>query len=367
MNASRWRSDIPIEKIAARAYTIPADETGEGTLSSDNTTILIVRVWAGEHVGLGYTYTDKSALPLVHEALAPHLLQQSALETSLAWDTMRRVTRKLAGRSLVAHAISALDNALWDLKAKLLNLALCDLLGRVRREVCVYGSGGFSSDDQTGLEARLLEWTTLGIECVKMNVGSDPRKDAERVKEVRQVIGPEMELFVDANGCYGRKQALVLAEHFADQGVTGFEEPVPSSDHSGRRFLVDHVPSKMNVITGEHGHDLAYFRDLIAARGVDILQADVTRCLGVTGFLKVASLCEAHSLPLSTAAAPALHLPLGVSLSNIVHLEYFHDHVRIERQLFEGSRTVQGGSLAPDRAALGFGLSFKEQDAEKFA
>lgn len=263
-------------------------------------------------------------------------------------------------------AIAAVDNALWDLKAKLLGLPLVTLLGNSRKAVPVYGSGGFTSYSIEQLQRQLGDWVDAGISRVKMKVGREPGQDVARVKAARATIG-DAELFVDANGAYSRKQALAMAAAFAEFGVTWFEEPVSSDDLEGLRLLRDRAPAGMEISAGEYGYDLYYFRHMLAAGGVDVLQADATRCAGVSGFCGAAALCESFGMPLSSHCAPALHVHPGCALRPLRHLEYFHDHVRIERMLFDGAPEPRQGKLYPDLSRPGLGLEFKHADATQYA
>lgn len=263
-------------------------------------------------------------------------------------------------------AIAAVDTALWDVKARLLDLPLVSLLGRVRTAVPVYGSGGFTSYSIDRLEEQLGGWVRDGISRVKMKVGRQPDQDLRRVEAVRKTIGEEAQLFVDANGGYGRKQALQLSEGFAKAGVVWFEEPVSSDDTEGLRLLRDRVPAPIQVTAGEYGYDLFYFRRLLDAEAVDVLQADASRCGGITGFLKVGSLCEARPVPLSAHCAPSLHVHPACASMPVCHIEYFYDHVRIEQLLFDGALCPVGGALYPDVSRPGIGLEFKHQDARRY-
>lgn len=356
-----------IEGVEAAAYTIPTDAPeSDGTLEWNATTLVLARARAGGIDGLGYSYTHRSVADLIEDVLARAVRGRGALAVEGAWQGMLAAVRNLGRPGLAATAIAAVDGALWDLKAKLLELPLVSLLGAVRQSAPVYGSGGFTSYDLARLTEQLGGWVASGITRVKMKVGRDPAADVERVRAARAAIGEGAELFVDANGAYDRKQALRFALAFADAGVSWFEEPVPSDDLDGLRLLRDRAPPGMEIAAGEYGYEPAYFARMLGAGAVDVLQADATRCLGITGFLRAASLCEASSAPLSAHTAPALHLPLGCACRPLRHLEYFHDHVRIERMLFAGVPEPRSGELHPDLARPGLGLELKLADAAPF-
>ncbi|MBL0419327.1 mandelate racemase [Ramlibacter sp. AW1] len=358
----------PIEAVRALACRVPTDQPeSDGTLAWDSTTLVLVRVSAAGHEGLGYTYADTSAVTLVHDTLAPLLTGADALQTAARWSHMQAAVRNLGQRGIAAMAISAVDSALWDLKGKLLGQPLVHLLGGAAREaIPAYGSGGFTSYDTATLQRQLADWAQQGLGMVKMKVGREPRRDLERVRAAREAIGDSCELFVDANGAYARKQALDMAERFAACEVRWFEEPVSSDDVQGLRLLRDRAPAGMAISAGEYGYALPHFRGLLQAGAVDVLQADATRCAGLTGFLKVAALCEAFGLPLSSHCAPALHVAACCCVQPAVHLEWFHDHQRIERLLFDGAPQPSGGMLAPDLSRPGLGLEWREADARSY-
>jgi L-alanine-DL-glutamate epimerase-like enolase superfamily enzyme len=276
-------------------------------------------------------------------------------------------TRNLGRAGIVSMAISAVDVALWDLKARLLNLPLVTLLGPVRKSVPIYGSGGFTSYSDDQLQHQFSRWVEYGITRVKMKVGRDAAADVRRVGIARAAIGRNTELFVDANGGYSRKQALEQAEKFADMNVSWFEEPVSSDDLAGLHLLRDRGPAGMDIAAGEYGYEAGYFRRMLSVGAVDVLQADATRCGGITGFLQVASLCEAHHIPLSAHTAPSVHTHLGCAATSLRHLEYFHDHVRIENMFFEGARSPANGELSPDLSRPGMGIELKKADTQHFA
>jgi L-alanine-DL-glutamate epimerase-like enolase superfamily enzyme len=263
-------------------------------------------------------------------------------------------------------AISAVDAALWDLMGKRLGLPLVTLLGAARNAAPIYGSGGFTSYSTRQLEEQLGGWVASGIPRVKMKIGRDPAADVQRVRAVREAIGPDAELFVDAHGAYSRKQALAQAARFAESRVTWFEEPVSSDDLEGLRLIRDRGPAGMAITAGEYGYQPLYVRRMLEAGAVDVLQADASRCEGITGIFRVAALCEAFEVPLSAHCAPALHHQAACSLPNFRHLEYFHDHARIEDMLFDGVPRPEAGVLRPDLSRPGLGLEFKRKDAQRY-
>ncbi len=356
----------PIDRVTAAAYEIPTDAPeADGTLSWTKTTLVVAEISCGRLSGVGYTYSDASIVRLIGAKLASALCGMSALAIPAAHQAMLREIRNLGRPGLVATAISAVDAALWDLKGKLLGQPVAALLGPARDTVAVYGSGGFTSYSLERLQEQLGSWADAGLRWVKMKVGSNPAEDPERVKAVRAVVG-DCEIFVDANGAYERKQALEIARRFADLGVAYFEEPVSSDDLAGLRLLRDRGPAGMRIAAGEYGYDPFYFRRMLEAEAVDVLQADATRCLGITGFMKADALCDARSLPLSAHCAPSLHRHPALAAQRLWNIEWFHDHVRIEQMLFDGAPRLEQGSITADWSRPGLGIELKRSDAEKF-
>jgi L-alanine-DL-glutamate epimerase-like enolase superfamily enzyme len=359
---------MEIRQVDVSAYTIPTDfPEADGTIEWDATTIIIVEVHAADQVGIGFTYGDLSAAGLIDRVLSTEILGRDPMSVSACWMAMRRAVRNMGRPGIASTAIAAADIALWDLKAKILGLPLLTLLGSVRAGVPVYGSGGFTSYPIERLQAQLADWTSRGITKVKMKVGAAPADDLRRVKAGREAIGSQAALFVDANGAYSRKQAIGFAEQFARYGVTWFEEPVSSDDLEGLRLIRNRAPAGMEIAAGEYGYDTDYFRTMLEAGAVDVLQADATRCAGISGFLEAATLAAAHHVPLSSHTAPSIHAHVCCAAPAVCHLEYFHDHVRIERMLFADVIEPVKGIVYPDRFRPGLGLEFKRSDAARYA
>jgi L-alanine-DL-glutamate epimerase-like enolase superfamily enzyme len=352
--------------VRAGAFVVPTDAPeADGTFAWNSTTLVVVEVEAGGETGLGYTYADASVVDLASRVLGPAIAGIDALDVPRAWTAMRRAVRNLGQSGLCATAIAAIDVALWDLKGKLLGVSLADLFGRARDEVPVNGSGGVTSSSEERLAEQLGTWAASGVRWVKMKIGSEPERDLDRVRAARRAIGAAG-LFVDANGAYSRKQALEFAERFAALGVSWFEEPVSSDDLEGLRLLRDRGPGGLAIAAGEYGYVTHYFRRMLEAGAVDVLQADASRCCGLTGFLEVGALCEAFGVPLSAHCAPALHLPAAAALPRFIHQEWFHDHARIEAMLFDGAPRLERGAIRPDGSRPGLGLALKRADAARF-
>ena len=359
---------LRIDRAEVSAYTVPTDAPeSDGTLEWDRTTLVLVQLWAGKWQGTGYGYADNATTTLIRETLLPQILHRDPTHIQSLWDAMVRRIRNLGRSGIASMAISAVDVALWDLKSRILDLPLVSLLGAAREAIPVYGSGGFTSYTAQQLEEQFIDWMQRGISLFKMKVGRDARADIHRVRHARSVIGNQADLMVDANGAYSCKQALAMAEVFALDRVSWFEEPVSSDDLDGLRLMRDRAPTGMQIAAGEYGYDAYYFRRMIEAGAVDVLQADATRCGGVTGFLQAASLCTAWGIPLSSHTAPAIHMHLDCACTPAIHLEYFHDHERIERLFFDGTVEVVNGVLQPDLSRPGLGLDFKQADAQRFA
>lgn len=358
----------PIRRVKTSAYKVPTDyPEADGTYSWDSTTMVLAEVEAGGQTGLGYTYADTATAELIRSKLAAQIEGRDAFDIPGCWSAMVGSIRNLGRPGIASMAIAAVDSALWDLKARLLGVPLVKLFGQVHESVAAYGSGGFTSYPDKKLQQQFEHWRAQGITMFKMKVGSQPQRDPERVKAARRAIGSDAMLFVDANGAYSRKQALRKAWRFGEYGVSWFEEPVTSDDLEGLHLLRDRVPAGMEIAAGEYGYDLAYFRRMLEAQAVDVLQADATRCTGFSEFLRVGALCEAFQLPLSAHTAPSLHVHACCALQRTVHIEYFHDHVRLEHFLFDGAATVRDGRLFPDLSRPGLGLELKRADARKYA
>lgn len=359
-------SEAKITTGRVRAFTVPTDAPeADGTCRWDRTTMVLVELASGDTQGIGYTYADPSTAKLVGSLLSELVQGCDAFAHAAILQTLYAKVRNQGIGGITTMAIGAIDNALWDLRARLLDVALVNLLGRVREGIAVYGSGGFTSYNDEQLRNQLGGWARDGLRMVKMKVGTHPEDDPRRVSVAREAVGPGVRLFVDANGAYTQMQALRLAQDFAARDVTWFEEPVSSDDLAGLRAVRERIPAGMHLAAGEYGYTAWYFRRMLDAQAVSVLQADATRC-GISGFLDAAALCWAANLPLSSHCAPSQHLHVCCAVPRAVHMEYFHDHVRIERMFFDGFCEPREGTMYPDQSRPGLGLTLKESEAHPY-
>jgi len=359
-----------VDAVDAAVFTVPTDQPeADGTCSWDATTMVLVEVRSGTTTGLGWTYGAPAVGAVVRDQLAGLVRGRDAMDVGGAFDTMVKAVRNAGRVGAIGYAISAVDVALWDLKARLLGLPLHRLLGAVRERVPVYGSGGFTTYDAGRLADQLDGWVNgQRIPRVKIKIGqswgTETARDLERMRQARTVIGDDAELFVDANGAYTRKQAVRVMRRADDLDVHWLEEPVSSDDLAGLHEVREAV--RADVTAGEYGYDLVYFRRMCAAGAVDCLQADASRCGGISEWLRVAAVAASYGLEVSGHCAPHLHAHVAAATPNLRHLEWFHDHVRIETLFFDGTLEPTGGVLRPDPAAPGHGLTLRRTDAEPF-
>jgi len=356
-----------LERLEVSAYTVPTETPeADGTLAWNNTTLVLVRAHACGANGLGYSFADIASANLIDAHLKRHVVGHNCLNITELWSAMLRAIRNLGRPGICSMAISAVDNALWDLKARLLGLSVADLLGRAHQSIAAYGSGGFTSYSDAELRRQVGCWVEAGLTDVKMKIGTNPAADVQRVRSAREAIGPDAGLFVDANGAYDRKEALAKAAAFADCGVSWFEEPVSSDDLEGLRLIRENAPPGIRIAAGEYGYDSFYFRRMLASGAVDVLQADATRCAGITGFIAEGNLSSAFATPFSAHTAPSLHAHAACALLAAINVEYFFDHYRIEQMFFDGALKPSSGMLQPDSSRPGFGLECKLPDMEKY-
>jgi L-alanine-DL-glutamate epimerase-like enolase superfamily enzyme len=257
--------------------------------------MVLVQLACGDVHALGYTYADSGTASAAHKLLHSVVLGSDPMRHAETRQKMLHQIRNLGETGIAMMAVSALDNALWDLRALLLDVPLVSLLGQVRTGIPVYGSGGFTTYSDKQVTNQLGGWAQQGFANVKMKVGTHPEQDPARVRTAREAVGETTNLFVDANGAYTVTQAAALAQTFGESGVRWFEEPVSSDHLVGLNQVRQRAPLGMDIAAGEYGYTAWYFQRMIEAEAVTVLQADCTRCGGISGFIEAAALCWAHN------------------------------------------------------------------------
>lgn len=358
-----------VERLRSRVYVFPtaADSESDGTLSWSSTTAVTVEVEAAGLVGLGWTYSAAAAADLIEGHLRPLVVGSDPNRVTGTWEAMLRAGRNLGRPGIVSAAVSAVDIALHDLRARLLDVPLTDLFGRARDAVPVYGSGGFTNLTDEELDAQVDGWLAAGCPAVKIKVGEDwgsrPERDLARTEQVRDRVGDSVEVMVDANGGYSAGQARRIGRDYDDLGVVWLEEPVSSDDLAGLALLRHTL--RADVAAGEYADSARYCERMLTAGAVDCLQADVTRVGGYTGWLRCAAVAAAHGLQISGHCAPSLSAPVAAAVTNLRHVEWFIDHARLEPLLVQEVPPVVDGQLIP-LAAAGHGMRLRP-DADEYA
>lgn len=354
--------DCHIEDVEVACFRFPTPQPeSDGTLTWEATTAVTVRVCGGGHQRLGWTYSDTAAATLIADTLRSVLLGRRCADIESAWTAMRAACRNLGTKGLVMQAVSAVDVALWDLKAKMLDAPLASLFGTVRQRVPIYGSGGFTSESDAGLAEDVAMWAEAGCRAMKIKIGRDRGTriewDCRRLTRFRSLAGPDTELMVDANGAYSVAQARRMGSTLDEHRVGWFEEPVTSDDPDGLAVVRSAV--ECDVTAGEYASDRYDAAGLLGS--VDCLQLDATRCGGYTGFVQAAAVARAHNVDVSAHCAPALHVPVAAALPHLRHVEWFTDHVRLEPILLDGVPEAAGGALEVQGERPGHGMQLADR------
>lgn len=314
----------------------------------------------GGERGLAVGYAPPGARAVVHEVLGPALGGRDPGIVGELWAEMMWAVRDFGRGGVALQAVSAVDLALWDLKARTEDLPLFRLLGAVREEVSAYASGGFTSTPIGDLVSEVRGFVADGFGAVKMKVGTAfgtrEAEDLARVAAVRDAIGAGVELYVDANGAYGVEQAIHMAERFAAHDVRLFEEPLPPTDVSGLAAIRRETP--IPIAAGEHEYEASGLRRLVEAGAVDVLQPDLLRVGGISGWLQAAAVAAEHDIPILSHAAQLASLHAGCATSGSLATEYLAIQADMDRRWYAEVPEPSAGRWAPfaDRPGLGLEL-----------
>ncbi len=306
-------------------------------------------------MGIGASIQDA---PEVGVAILNHIKQvvigKDPLDNERHWHEMWRP--KLVGRrGITTRVIGGLDIALWDLKGKIAGMPLYKLLGGFTNNVPAYIAGGYYEEGK-GLKELAQEMEDnleVGAKAMKMKVGAvSINEDVERVRVARDAIGPDIKLMVDANNAYRHYQAIELARKVEKYDVFWFEEPVEPDDYIGQAEITR--ATAVPIAAGENEYTRYGFRDLIENRCAAILQPDALIMGGISEFMKVAAMAQAHDLPIAPHGNQDVHVHLVSAIPNGLILERVHDDVPMRYDVVQPHiETVDGYIQVPDRPGLG--------------
>jgi L-alanine-DL-glutamate epimerase-like enolase superfamily enzyme len=324
---------------------------------------VIVRITTDQGLeGVGVTYHEvggEATREVIRRNIAPKLIDRDPLETEAIWQELFHHLRGIGRKGLTFCALSAIDIGLWDLKGKIVGLPVSRLLGGNRTRVPVYASGGWTSYDDDQLVDEMRGMVARGFGAIKFKVGfgggQQLARDVERVRKVREAVGPGIRLLVDANNCFDAATAIQLANRIREFDITLFEEPVFADDIPGlARFRRG---TDIPLATGEHEYTKFGVRDLLLAEAADFVQVDGARAGGYTEMLKCAALTQAWNVRFAPHAMENVHLPLVAALPNAPFLERLLMFEDITAAVFKNAAVpVDGFMTVPDLPGIGLEL-----------
>jgi L-alanine-DL-glutamate epimerase-like enolase superfamily enzyme len=309
----------------------------------------IVRIETDEGVtGIGLGGTGLVGQATI-QALTHELLGEDPIDVERLWHKMW-VPKLIGRRGLTTRAISAIDIGLWDIRAKVAQLPLYKLLGGYRDRVPTYIAGGYYEEGKglRELQEEMVTSVEMGARAIKMKVGGvSINEDVARVKAVREAIGPDVKLLIDANCAYRAYEAIRLARQVERYDIFWFEEPVAPDDYEGHQRVA--VSTSIPVATGENEYTRYGFRDLIAHQAASILNPDAKVLGGVTEFMKVVALAQAHDLDIAPHGSQDIHVHLVAAIANGLILEYYRDSVdpMWSKMFVETLRVNADGTVSP--------------------
>jgi L-alanine-DL-glutamate epimerase-like enolase superfamily enzyme len=350
---------VTVHLVSARA----GEGLADATRKVEKIGYAIVRIRTSEGIeGIGVTYHEvggEATKSLIDEAIAPRLIGRDPFDTEVLWNEFFGYLRGVGRKGLAFGALSAVDIALWDIKGKALGMPLYKLFGGGRTAVPVYASGGWTSYSDEKLVEEVQGMLDRGFSTVKVKVGveggTNPNRDLARVRKLREAIGPDVRLLLDANNCWDAATAARFANRVAEYDPFLLEEPVFADDIPGlARFKRS---TDIPLGTGEHEYTRFGVRDLLLADAVDVVQADGARVGGFTEMLKIAALTQAWNVPFAPHAMENIHLHLLAAIPNGLFLERLLLFEDVTARVFADAPVPIDGHLhVPDLPGLGLAL-----------
>jgi L-alanine-DL-glutamate epimerase-like enolase superfamily enzyme len=349
-------ADISVHLVSTSVPPGFADSTRK--VETLGYTVVRVRTDQGLE-GVGITYHEvggEATKCMIDHDITPRLIGRDPLQTEAFWQEFFAYLRGVGRKGLTFCALSAVDIALWDLKGKIAGLPLWRLFGGATNEVDAYASGGWTSFSDEQLAADSAAKIARGYKWVKVKVGTEggrnPRRDLKRIRMVREAIGPEAGLLIDANNCWDAATAIQFANRVREYEIDFLEEPVFADDIPGlARFRRG---TDIPVATGEHEYTRWGVRDLVLAEAADVVQADITRVGGFTEMLKIAALTQAWNLRFAPHAMELIHMHLVAAVPNAMFVERLDIFEDLNARLFPGAPVPVNGRLRlPEGPGLG--------------
>lgn len=363
-----------IRSIEARLVSMPLEiTTSFATRKVQSRDYMLIRVTSDDAVGLGLTYAGASAgsvaLDAVSSLLAPPLIGMSPFQVEGLWDMMYRNSLLHGRAGSVMRALSAIDIALWDHNARAVGLPLHKYMGSFTDgTVDCYASGGYYRDGKTPdhLADEMEHYVSLGFKAMKMKVGLLGLEEEEkRIRTVRERIGPEIRLFLDANNAWPDLfTALPFVRRFEPYSPAWLEEPFSPDDIESHTRLVQ--ATSIPIATGEIEAGRWRFRMLLDARAAHLLQADAVCCGGITEWRRIANIAAAYGVPVYPHAWHDIHAHLAATQPNSAVAEYFvDDGIIVTKGLFDREMVAKNGKITlPDEPGLAF--QFNEDTLRKY-
>jgi len=346
VRAEAWICDLPVEKV--RTDAIQAFTRQE--------TIMVELETAGGTVGLGYSYTigtgGRAVLALLRTDLLPLLLGADARQVEAIWQRLFWATHSTSIGAITAIALAAVDTALWDVRCLDAGAPLWQLAGGARDRIAVYDTeGGWLHESAEEIVDGATRTAAAGWSGVKIKVGKPSlHEDLERLRAVREAIGPDVNLMIDVNQAWSFPEAIRRARAFEELDIYWFEEPLPAEDLGGHVRLA--AQCRIPIAVGESIYSISHFREYMAAGACGIVQCDVGRIGGITPWLKVAHTAEAFNLKVAPHFLMELHLSLTCAVPNAIYLEHIPQLRALTRSPIE---IVDGQAVAPEEPGLGIG------------
>jgi len=359
---------MKITHVTTRALRTPADNPLVVGLPAPTDTREFVTLELGTDqgaVGLGLTFFGGALTPALKTAvdeLARLAIGEDPTQVEAITAKLRRAAGSSGPGGIFTLALSAIDIACWDLKGKAMSQSVCALLGGLRDRVATYASGALMRPHPIDYLAKAgPRLRDLGFRQMKMQCGSEPTVAAsvERVRVMRETIGPDIDLMCDINQLWSVNQAIDIGRRIEPYHLFWLEDPTTHDDYPGMARIADALTTP--IAAGEYHYGIVPFRHLLEHRSIDIVMIDLLRAGGITQWMKIAGMAEAFNLPVVSHLVPEIHVHLVAAIPNGLTVEYMPWTLN----LYEQTPPIEGGQLVVPKKP-GLGLAFDQAAMKRF-